>query len=311
MSYQLEEINRGVREDPEGLVRAGNEAYEERLQQAAGQIYANMEKCPIVFLSGPSGSGKTTTAQKLGETLSRRGVRTHSISLDNYFTTLDPATAPRDENGEIDLESPLCLDAELLDDHFERLTRGEEIHVPQYVFSEQKRSDTVFTPVRLQENEIAIFEGIHALNSLVSGGHPDAFCLFIGTESRVYDGDKVVFRKTWFRLLRRLARDTTFRGTSPETTLALWDNVARGEKKYILPFTYRADLSLDTSFIYEIPVMKRKIERLCADVKPETENYGLIVRILEALKSFEALDEHYIPEDAMLREFIGGGKYAY
>ena len=142
-------------------------------------------RSPIVLLSGPSGSGKTTTAMKIAEELQRRGVNSRAVAMDNYFKTLNPKTAPRTPEGDIDYESPLCMDMELLDAHFTALSRGEEIVVPKFEFARQMRNDARGTPLKLGKNEIAIFEGIHALNDDIAGPHPEAAKLYISARSNV------------------------------------------------------------------------------------------------------------------------------
>ena len=122
------------------------------------KILARMKESPIVLLSGPSGSGKTTTAMKVERELERRGVNAHTVSMDNYFKTLNRRTAPRTPEGDIDYESPKLLDMELLDETFDRLSRGEEVIVPHFEFARQMRNDSRGTPLRLGKDEIAIFE---------------------------------------------------------------------------------------------------------------------------------------------------------
>ena len=311
MSYNLELINSAVSMKPTELIEYGEGLYTRRIDRAAGKICDNLEKSPIILVSGPSSSGKTTTAQKLGEALLKKGVNAKTVAMDNYFKSFDPETAPRDENGEIDLESPECLDVELLVRHFNELSKGREVNVPYFNFLNRQRSETDFTPVRLEKNEVAIFEGIHALNDKICGGHAGAFKLYISTASNIESGEKKVFDKTWFRLMRRIVRDMKFRNTEPALTLSLWDNIQRGEKKFINPFVFGANMTLDTSFVYEIAVMKKYIESMCADIPPQTENYDIIQEILGVLARTASLDDEYIPEDSMFREFIGGGIYKY
>ena len=179
MAYQLEEINRKLRTDPAAFVAECDGVYQTRLESAADRILERMKQSPIVLLSGPSGSGKTTTALKLEQELERRGVNTHTISMDNYFKTLDRRTAPRNAEGDIDYESPRLLDMDLLDDTFTKLSHGEWVVVPKFEFARQMRNDSRGTPLKLGENEIAIFEGIHALNDDIAGRHPEATTLYI------------------------------------------------------------------------------------------------------------------------------------
>lgn len=162
MAYQLQEINRRIKTDVTEFLEECDQAYAQRVSLAADRILSNLDKSPVVLLSGPSGSGKTTTAMKIAEELQRRGVNTHAVAMDNYFKSLNRKTAPRTPEGDIDYESPQCLDMELLDQHFAALSRGEEIIIPKFEFARQMRNDARGTPLKLGKNEIAIFEGIHA-----------------------------------------------------------------------------------------------------------------------------------------------------
>ena len=311
MNYSLEQINMRATTEPEKFVRDCDDAFAGRISHAADMIAQNMSQSPIVLLSGPSGSGKTTTARKLSRELSERGIKTYAVSMDNYFKTIDLRTAPRDENGEIDYESPKCVDMELMNEHFSELSRGNEIKIPKYIFSRQKRSASEFTPMRLAENEVAIFEGIHALNDEMTDTHPEAFGLYISAASDVESGGETVFTGPWMRLVRRIVRDSKFRGASADFTLALWDNIMRGEKKFISPFIHKAKLTLDSSLPYEVPIMKRAALPLLENVSPDTDNYEELCRVRAALEHFCELDEKYVDEESLLREFIGGGIYNY
>ena len=230
MAYQLEEINRRLKEDPAGFVAECDGVYQKRLETAADRILERMKLSPIVLLSGPSGSGKTTTALKLEQELERRGVQTHTISMDNYFKTLNRQTAPRNAEGDIDYESPELLDMDLLDETFTRLSRGDWIIVPKFEFARQMRNDSRGTPLKLDKNEIAIFEGIHALNDDIAGRHPEATTLYISARSNILEGEELRFKGTWMRISRRAVRDYNFRGTDLVETLSMWYNVRRGEK---------------------------------------------------------------------------------
>lgn len=310
MAYQLQEINRRIREDVKGFLEECDREYGLKVARAADRIIQNMEKSPVVLLSGPSGSGKTTTAQKVEEELERRGVNSHTISMDNYFKTLDRRTAPRTEAGDIDYESPRLLDMDLLDEHFTALSRGEEVLIPKFVFASQMR-DTAVTPLRLGKNEVAIFEGIHALNDAIAGRHPEATCMYISARSDVYDGEALRFKGTWMRLTRRAVRDYKFRGTGVEVTLAMWGNVRRGEKLYISPFKGRADIIVDSSLPYEVSVMKNYAKPLLEAVPDENERHKELLNLIDSFQWFEAIDPALVAPDSLIREFIGGGSYHY
>ena len=175
MSYQLSEINRKAACPPETFLAEADAAFQEKICAAADKIANNLRQSPIVLLSGPSGSGKTTSALKLDQELTRRGIRTHTISMDNYFRPISPEYTPRTSDGLYDLESPLCMDMDLLNEHFDALNRGEEICVPYYDFARNLRDTSRCQPIRLQKDEVVVFEGIHALNDDLGGAHPEAF----------------------------------------------------------------------------------------------------------------------------------------
>lgn len=314
MAYQLDEINRRILDDPAAFLADCDGAYARRIQEAANHICNHRSVSPIVLLSGPSGSGKTTTALKLEEELKRRGVASHTISMDNYFRTLDRKTAPRTPEGDIDFESPLCLDMELLDDTFTRLSRGEEVVIPKFEFTRQMRNDARGRPLRLGDNEIAIFEGIHALNDDIAGRHPEATKLYISARSNVCRGDQLVFKGTWMRLTRRAVRDFNFRGTDTGTTLDMWCNVRRGEKLYISPFKTKADIIFDSSLRYEVSVFATYAAPLRAAVEqvdPKNPRYREFRDLAAAFERFEPIDPALVAKDSLIREFIGGGSYKY
>ena len=314
MAYQLEEINRRLKEDPAGFVAECDGVYQKRLETAAGRILERMKESPIVLLSGPSGSGKTTTALKLEQELERRGVQTHTISMDNYFKTLNRKTAPRNAEGDIDYESPRLLDMDLLDDTFTKLSRGEWVIVPHFEFARQMRNDSRGTPLKLDKNEIAIFEGIHALNDDIFGRHPEATGLYISARSNVLEGEALRFKGTWMRISRRAVRDYNFRGTDLLETLMMWYNVRRGEKAYISPFKNRAHVIIDSSLPYEVPVFTRYAGALRAAVDRVPEDnprWREFHSLVDAFRYFEPVDPALVAPDSLLREFIGGGSYHY
>ena len=311
MAYQLQEINKRIKTDVEEFLAECDQAYAQRVSLAADKILANLERSPIVLLSGPSGSGKTTTAMKIAEELRRRGVNSHAVALDNYFKTMNRRTAPRTPEGDIDYESPLCMDMELLDQHFTALSAGEEILVPRFEFARQMRNDSLGTPLKLEKNEIAIFEGIHALNDDIAGRHPEATKLYISARSNVNEGAVLRFKGTWMRLTRRAVRDYNFRGTGVEATLAMWANVRRGEKLYISPYKGRAGIIIDSSLPYEVSVMKNFAKPLLEAVPEENDRHDELLELIDAFQFFEPIDPKLVARDSLIREFIGGGSYKY
>lgn len=312
MPYNLNEINERCRADAAGYIAECDAVYARKLEAAADRIMENLDRSPIVLLSGPSGSGKTTTAMKICEVLQSRGIKTHSISLDNYFNTVSPEVTPRTPSGQYDFESPLCLNMDLLNAHFTALSQGKRIDVPRYDFVHQLSIQEPGRSLRLRKNEVAVFEGIHALNDAITNVHPEAFKLYISARSNVTDDDgKVVFKGTWMRLMRRVVRDYLFRGTQAQNTLAQWANIRRGEKLYISPFKDKADLQFDSSFPYEVPVLNNTATELFAAMPDDTPRYQELRSIVPAFALFEDVSPELLAEDSLLREFIGGGKYQY
>ena len=294
MAYSLKLLNEGIRKDPQAFVDECDAAFHKKVEMAAQKIANHRGESRVILLSGPSGSGKTTTALKIEEQLEKMGIETHTVSMDNYFNTVDPETAPRNREGAIDYESPFCLDVDLLNRHFAMLDRGETIHVPKYEFARQMRSDIMSQPLHLGPDELAIFEGIHALNDIIVGKNPHAFKLYIAARSTL-------------RLCRRIVRDYQFRGSDASFTLKMWPNVRRGEKLYISPYKENADLMFDSSLAFEFAVLKPIVVPLLEAIP--AGKYAVVDDMLRGFEKIEALDSKYVAPDSLAREFIGGSTY--
>ena len=312
MSYQLSEINAALSRDPKAFLDECDEAYNVKIRRAAKTIAERSADCPIVLLSGPSGSGKTTTAMKIAEALAELGVGSKSLAMDSYFRTVDPKTSPRTKEGKLDLESPLCLDLDMLGDHLNALAQGKQIRLPIYNFVTQIQAGPIGKRMKLKPNEVVVCEGIHALNDEIVEHCPGAIRLYISARSNILDDEgKMIFKGTWMRLMRRLVRDNNFRGTNPAATMEMWANVRRGEKKYISPFKERADLKFDTAFASEVSIMKQFVKPLLEALPETAERYDELRRILPTLDRFADVDPELLAPESLLREFIGGGVYDY
>ena len=310
MAFILDEINARAVKDPAAFIRECDAEFDLKVRHVADMIENNRQISPVVLMSGPSGSGKTTTSKKIEEELKRRGINTLALSMDNYFRTISESS-PRTADGELDLESPKCVDMDLLSEHFFHLSRGEAIDVPKYVFAEHRRSETPSQTIKLGKNDIVVAEGIHALNDELTLANPDALKLYISARSNVVDDGDVCFKATWMRLVRRIVRDKLFRGASPEYTFGLWANVRRGEKKNISPFKDKADWKFDSAFPYEVCVMKTVAKQLFDEVPKGAERFEELKSIAPAFDLFEAIDPKLLLPDSLLTEFLGGGKYKY
>lgn len=305
MAYQLREINAAAALDPMGFMEESDARFQDKVRAAADMIEANRARSPVVLLSGPSGSGKTTTAGKIEEELKGRGIRTHTVSMDDYYTRPQPGEVPLTPEGDVDLESPKLLDLKLLDEHFTRLAEGREILVPHYEFARGMRNDSKGRLLCLGKDEVAIFEGIHALNPDITGRHPEAARLYISARSDVVDGEELVFKRTWMRLTRRAVRDYNFRGTDVSGTLSLWANVRRGERLYISPYKESAHMMFDSSLPYEVSVMACYAKPMLAALPEECGRLGELKELIAALERFTPIDPATVPGKSLLREFIG------
>ena len=311
MTFNLETINRHAFENPEEFAQECEALFCERVKEAAKMLSERMALSRVAFLSGPSGSGKTTTAKRICTELETHGILGHTFSLDNYYRTPHPETVPRTEDGGYDHESPYCLDLELLNKHSCKLNRSEEIVVPHFSFKLQARDPNKERAMTLGPDEMVIFEGIHALNDMITENHPEAFKIFVSPQSEVKKDGEHLFGGMWMRFMRRVVRDGNFRGTDARETLGMWTNVQLGEKKYILPFSHKADLMFDSSMPYEIPVMKRFALKAFEGIPDIAEGFNELRGLLPALMEFEEIDPAVVPNNSILREFIGGGVYKY
>ena len=311
MAFDLRYINDRVRSDPVGFVAECEAGYSAKIDRAAEAIANNMRHSPLVLLSGPSGSGKTTTAKRITDALFARGIKSHNVALDDYFLSARVEGMPRTPEGEPDFESPDCIDWTLLNKHFDDLEHGLPIRVPHFSFSLQTRVAPRPEPLLLGGSEIAIFEGIHALNTRITERHPTAFKLYISARSNTMLDDKLAFKGTWTRLVRRTIRDNLFRAADASVTLGMWANVRRGEKKYISPFKNSANLQLDTAIAYEIPAMREIAKNAFLKAPTGSERYEELNALLESLDLYADFDTSLTPANSLLREFFGGGVYSY
>ena len=311
MPLEICEINRRIKADPAEFVSECEDKYKKAIGDAARKIADRAGETRVVLLSGPSGSGKTTTAQKLERELEKLGIGTHPVSLDDYFLTVDAETSPKNDDGEIDYESPLCLDIPLLSSHIEKIINGEEVQMPKFDFKNQRRSELT-TPLKLHKNEIVIFEGIHALNDMITGAcGSHGIKLYISARSNFKRDGETFYKGTWTRLARRIVRDNLFRGADANFTLAIWEGIRRGEKMYISPFRDRADIIINSTHDYEITVLKKHLEDAVKSVPKGIARYDEVCEMMENLRSFEELSDDFVPTDSLLREFIGGGNFKY
>lgn len=304
--YTLKYINHRAECDAEAFVNDCEEHYHRQLHLVADQIAANCKRKPVVLLNGPSSSGKTTTNDRLGRILELAGIHAHMISMDDYYRTSGTYDIPFDkENGVNDLESPECMDLDLLRDHLTRLVAGEEIMVPRFDF-ETRTSHRNDRPVQLHKDEIVMIEGIHAFNPVIMGDlEKHATSVYLSVASVLFTDRNVRVEPHMLRFLRRAMRDSLFRSSPVEYTLKQWNSVRRGERLYISPYRGQADLTVDTYLPYETNILMQYLsEKLQSEEKLlEQADLAPLSAILDKVSPIDY--KPYMPEDSVLHEFIG------
>lgn len=287
------------------LIRLCETYYNNQLASIADAIVENNNSIKLVLIAGPSSSGKTTTSKKLETYLQSKGVKTHQISIDDYF--YDRKNTPVLENGELDTESLNAVDVTLFNKHLTRLFDGEKVELPQYNFLLGKREYKGKT-LKIENGDILIVEGLHALNEdlTISIERNCKFKIYINalTQLNIDNHNRIHTSDT--RKLRRIVRDNKFRCYSASETLNMWKNIREGEEKHIFPFQDDADRIINSALIYELGILKTYAEPLLFSV-PETDPmYSEALRLINFLRNFLPIPSDYIPEDSVLREFIGG-----
>ena len=288
------------------FIRVNEALHETAIDDIAKKIHEQHKH--VALVAGPSASGKTTFAARLAVHLQMYGHPSRRISMDDFF--INRAELPVQLDGTRDFETIEALDVKLLADTISGLLNGEEVFIPGFDF-ESGEKEWMNPPTTLEPGEIIILEGIHGLNPKIVDQLPadEIYRIFASALTCLNLDDHNRIRTTDVRLLRRIVRDKQFRGYMPETTLALWPNVRRGEEKYIFAYQENADSMFNTALHYELPILKLYAYDLLKDVPPDSPNYLLARRLIKALNYLPDVDESLldeIPPLSLLREFIGG-----
>lgn len=301
-TVSLNDINTIASSHPEALIRRDESQYARQLCETAGKLLQGGQK--IILLAGPSGSGKTTTAHMLSHEMARLGIRAAVVSLDDFY--LNPQNMPLLPDGSPDFESVHSLDLDHLHHCLSELVEHGRCDLPVFDFVSH-RIDGETRSLVLSKGDVVIFEGLHALNPLISDCLPaDQVCrlhVFVG-RSIEQDG-RVLLSARDLRLIRRMIRDSRFRNSSPANTLLMWKGVVHGEERYLKPYEHTAQMVIDSLHSYEPCVYREPLERLLDSMEPKDKSDPLIQRIGTALSEFVPLPSELVPEHSLLREFIG------
>ena len=304
--YLLAESNRRLREDAAGFIREAEEACHRRITEIAAHIRDTRDACPVVLISGPSGSGKTTTALKLEKKLDEWGLETHTLSMDNYFRTLTPEQHALLAEEKLDLESPDRVDISLLNEQLAAMVACRPVALPRFDFHTHARAAET-TPLCRRPGEILILEGIHVLNpAVVTLPEEQTTRLYVSVRSRVQTDEGRVLHPQWIRLLRRMLRDTRYRGRSVAHTRQMFDSVQRGENAYIMPHKYRSTFDIDTFCPYELNVYRAALLDPLRELAATDPDMAVLVTMLEQAAP---LDPALVPATALIREFVGDSVY--
>ena len=277
--------------------------YDRQLMNLADEIIT--KKSRVILLAGPSSSGKTTSAKKLSIFLKTKGYNTISISLDDYFTDL--SKRHRLPDGSYDFESIKAVNTKLFEEQIKQLLEGEEVYLPYYDF-EKGVSNFRKEKTKINKNDIIVVEGIHALNdSLVTNiDSKYKFKIYISPLSSINIDSHNPIHVSDIRKLRRIVRDSKTRGMGALETLSMWPDIQKGELENIYPYQSNVDAAINSSLTYELGVLKTYVEPLLYSVGENDKEYPEALRLINFLNNFLPIPSDDIPNDSVLREFIGG-----
>ena len=278
--------------------------HEHRIAEIARLIIERSREARIVLVAGPSSSGKTTFSRRLTVQLLAQGISPFPLELDNYFA--DRERTPRDEKGNYDFECLEALDTVRLQADLQRLIAGEEVLLPRFNF-QQGRSEPGEI-VKLEKGQLVILEGIHGLNPLLLPGlsRRQTTRIYVSCLTQLNLDRHNRISTTDTRLLRRIIRDARDRGYSAQQTISRWEAVGRGEKKHIFPYQENADEMFNSALVYELSAIRLIAEPLLRQVVFGTPEYIEAKRLLAFLQWFLPVEGGLIPDNSILREFIGG-----
>ena len=277
---------------------------EQKIGNLAAQI-ASDDKKKFVMIAGPSSSGKTSFANRLSIQLIAKGRKPHPLSLDDYY--VDREFCPKNPDGSFDFECLESIDIKLFNEDMNRLLKGEAVDMPSFNFKTGKR-EYRGRKLTLGADDILVIEGIHGLNDRLSQLIPPEhkFKIYISALTQLNIDEHNPLSTTDERLIRRIVRDARTRGTNAMETIAMWPSVRKGERENIFPFQEQADLMFNSALVYELAVLKVYAEPLLFGIERDCPEYLEAKRLLKLLDYFLPMPADGIPNNSLLREFVGG-----
>ena len=300
------------------IVHESENLYEDDVSLAAELIIERLDRLRMVMISGPSSSGKTTTTIKLEQKLIKKGFKFKALNVDHYFFDLE--LHPKDEFGDYDFETPQALDLQLINEHLLQLSNGEKVLIPSYDFKTGTRKLNV-TPMKLEADELLLIDSLHGLYPDFSKDIPldKKFKLYLEPLLQMKGPNGKYIRWTDIRLIRRMLRDSVHRAYNPQQTLEHWHYVRSSEMRNIIPYGGSADYIISSAMPYELPLYAHLLLDSFAGWEKNFEGdplkedaYERSARVHKVLKAVTPVeDDSPVPEDSVMREFIGGSKLDY
>lgn len=299
--FTLNDINENVESNMESFINDAESRFESSVTELADRFTSD---CDIVLLAGPSSSGKTTTAGKIAQKIKNSGRNAYTLSLDDYYR--NAADIPLTEKGLKDFENVSALDIDLIHRTFSDLIEKRTAQVPEFDFVSGTRKPET-RKLELKKDDLIIVEGIHALNPIITKGLDESHItkVYISVSSRVTDDSgRVIFSKRNLRLVRRMIRDYHYRNTSVEKTLSQWQEVLKGEDKYIFPFERNASFRIDSFHPYEPCLFKSEAVELLGTVGEDSGVYPIASELKNSFSELDTIDMSKLPAYSLLREFV-------
>jgi len=283
-----------------------SEALQEGKISRIAEDIANHKNVKFIMIAGPSSSGKTTFSHRLSIQLAAHGLKPHPIAMDNYFVNREDT--PLDENGDRNYECLEAIDVEQFNKDMTGLLKGEQVEIPRFNFAEGKR-EYKGDFLQLGPEDVLVLEGIHGLNDKLSHTLPreNKYKVYISALTQLNIDEHNRIPTTDGRLIRRMVRDNRTRGTSAKDTLAMWASVRRGEENNIFPYQEEADAMFNSALIYELAVLKNYAEPILFQIPKGCPEYYEANHLLKFLDYFMGVPSDTIPNNSILREFVGGG----
>lgn len=299
------DLNESISNGDYGEVIRVSEAMQNNVLFGVADNISKNKDIKIILITGPSSSGKTTVSKKLSLYLKSKGIDPVSISIDDFYVDLKDRIL--DENGKPESERIEAIDVALFNLKINELLQGKETDMPKYDFIKGQK-EYGKNVIKIKDKNVLVIEGIHAFDKRLLQDIPDRFKfkIYLSPLTALNVDNHNMFKSTDNRLIRRMVRDNLTRGSSASQTLATWRSVRDAEEEFILPYQKEANAIFNTSLVYELGVLKTYVEPLLFSVNEDDPNYDEAIRLINRFRGILAIPSDLVPNDSIIREFIGG-----